>query len=517
MGQNAGPPRAEIRPVAARSRSASLGRTWALILPALLAGALSCSRLRQSSLTVLLSEDILSVDPNRQSEFVTDSVLANVFQPLVKLDPNLKVQTALAESWEHPTPERWRFHLRKNVRFHDGTLLTATVARDQLLAIQHNPDLEAANFLRQVNRIEAVGDDALDLVTSEPRALIPNLLFVFFAKANAPGAFPPLLGTGPFRLAEWTPGERIVLERFDGYWGTPASARRVTLHPIPDAGERLARLGRGAADIAYAIPPALAVQPFPKGTHLVRGPDLTVYYLALNVSDIPGNPFRDVRVRRAFHLAIDRQGLVTRALHGVGVVATQPVSPLVFGYNARIPPAPHDPVEARKLLAAAGYASGLRVRLDVPLPRMETARLVQTFLREVGVDVVLNPLPRKEVYELSAAGKSDFYFAGWDCTSGEASEFYEFNLHSRSRLYGLGNHGGYENPRLDRLAQDNSATLDPNKRRGLLEEAASIVMEELPVLPLYMEDSLFGVRDGIEFTTPADGEIRLAEIGRKAR
>lgn len=488
--------------------------TAALLLLPLLSG---CSRGRSltDEVRLVISDDILSLDPNRDVDSVTDSVLSNVYQPLVTLDEGLLVETALAERWEHPSPERWRFHLREDVLFHDGTPLTARIARDSLLALQKDPALESSAFLRHVVRVEAVSDTVLDLVTREPRALLPSLLSVYVVKKNARGAFPPYAGTGPFRIEEWKKNERVVLARFEDYWGGPAEVARAVFTPLGDPAGRLARLERGEADIVYGVPAEMAARPLAKGTRLVRSPGLTVYYLGLNVRDVPGNPFHDRRVRRAVHLALDRQGMVRKTLHGAAVVATQPVSPLVFGYSPRIPPPVRDVARARALLAEAGHARGFTVRLDFTSTRAATALSVKEALAEVGVTVELNPLEGNGVFDLAEAGKSDFYFAGWDCTSGEASEFYEFNLHTRTAVAGLGNVGGYSNARLDELAERNAAVLDPRKRKELLEEAATIVMDDLPLLPLFVEENLFGVREGITFTPPADGEIRLAALGAR--
>lgn len=479
-----------------------------------LAGACSRTGREMAPLKVLLSGDILTLDPNQTVETVTDSVLFNVYQPLVGLDGSLEPRAMLAETWECPAPDRWRFHLRKNIRFHDGTLLTATLVRDALLAVQHDARQEASNFLESVKGIEAVSDDVLDLTTSGPRALLLSLFQVYITKPNSKGAFPPLVGTGPFKLRSWEKEERVVLEKWDRYWGKPAETPEVVFLPVSDPLERLARLSRGEADIAYQLSPGQPNVPLPPGIRLVRGGGLTVYYLVLNLQK---QPFRDLRVREAFHIALNRQEIVDRAIGGIGTIANQPVSSLVFGYNSRLSHPPYDPERARHLMNEAGFGKGLKIGLDFPATRFSTAQLIQKSLKEIGVDLVLNSLPRNAAYELAAAGKSDLLFAGWTCSTGDASEFYEFCLHTRSDLSGHGNYGGYSNRRVDEIADQNAAMGDLLKRRLLLEEASEIAMKELPVLPLYVEGRIFGVRTGIEFTPPADGQIRIAELARRTR
>ncbi len=487
------------------------------LLVVLASALLACSS-RDSgkdSLTILLSSDILSLDPNADVETVTDSVLFNVYEPLVGFSENLEIRTILAESWEHPKPEQWRFHLRPKVRFHDGTPLTAPLARDALLTLRQGSNLESSDFLSQVQEITAVDDLTLDIVTQTPRALLASLPFLYISKPNAQGAFPPLVGTGPYRIREWKPGDHVALEAWPGYRDGPPDFRQVAFVPTPDAQARVTKLLEGSADIVYGVPPELASRSTPK-VHMVRHASLTVFFLGFNMRPAATNPYRDLRVRQAFDLALDRKWIIDRHLMGRGTIPTQPIAPLVFGYNPSLPAPRYDPARARELLAEAGFAGGLKSRLEVLDTRQSAARLVRDALKQVGVEVELNPLPKEAFYPFLRAAKSDLYFLGWNCSSGESSEFYEFLLHTPTPKYGRGNYGAYSNPAVDRIAEGNSAVLDQRARRRMLEDAAALVMKDLPVLPLYVEDDLYGVREGIEFEPRADSEIRLVDV-RHAR
>lgn len=478
----------------------------------------SCSGARHAkdSLTVLLAGDIRTLDPNEEVETLTDSVLFNVFEPLVGFDENLEIRTTLAESWEHPRPEQWRFHLRRNARFHDGTPLTAPLVREALLGVQQASRLEASDFLSQVQEIVAVDEATVDLVTREPRAILANLPVVYVTKANSQGLFPPLVGTGPYTIREWKRGERIALDRWRGYWGPPPEFRQVSFVPISDPRARLARLREGTGDIMYDVPPELAEEEIP-GIRFLRRQGVTAWYLGLNLRKTPGNAFHDLRVRKAFHLAIDRSAIARSFLRGHGAVATQPIPPTVFGYNPGLPLPEYDPTRARELMVQAGYAKGFKTRLDVGLARRRAAELIGEALREIGVQLEVNAVDTHELYDLAKAGRSDLYLAGWNFSSGEASEFYEFCLHSPTSRYGFNNYGLYSNPVIDEIAETNAAILDQRKRRNRLEEAAAIVMEDLPVLPLYVSDDVYAVREGVRFEPRADSEIRLLDVRRAPR
>jgi peptide/nickel transport system substrate-binding protein len=436
-------------------------------------------------------------------------VLSNVYEPLVDLDAQLRPQPVLARSWEHPQPERWRFRLRPNVRFHDGSPLTAEAVRTAIEALRAGPaPAEAAQFLNQVREVAVVDPLTLDLVTREPRALLASLSFFHVTKPNAAGRFPPLAGTGPFRLKERQDGHHVSVERWDDYWGPRPQVGFAAFLPVASAAERLARVERGEADVAAGVPPPLARGHDPGRATIVRGPGLTVMYLGFGLR--ARSPFTDPRVRRAFHLAIDRQELLQRALDGTGSVATQPVAPRVFGFDPRLPAPVHDPAAARRLLAEAGHAGGLRVRLDHPDDRYQAARVLQQQLARVGVTLDLSGMRRGDLWDRAA--DSTLFFAGWDCATGEASEFFEFCLHTPGRGYGGANYGGFAHRRLDEIVETNTAALDPRVRQKLLQEAASIAMEQLPLLPLYVEDDIYAVRHGLLLPRRADNALRLAEV-----
>jgi peptide/nickel transport system substrate-binding protein len=485
------------------------------LLAALLAGLWCCSppRPTRERLTVLLQDDVRTLNPNEEVEAVTDSILSNVYEPLVTLDENLTPRTMLAESWEHPRPDQWRFHLRSGVKFHDGTPMTAAHVRDLLAATQRTAALEASQFLSQVRDIVAVDDHTVDVFTHEPRAILSDLPFLYISKPGSDGDFPPFVGTGPFRVKDWKPGQRVVLERHADYWGPRAAVREAHFVPVLDPAARLERLRSGEADLITGIPPRMAGTE--AGVRLIRQSGLGVYYLGYDVRPQPDNPLRDVRVRRAFHIAIDRRRLVDEILKGNGSISTQPVAPAVFGYNPDLPPPAFDPGRARGLLAQAGHPGGFALRLDYPVNQEATALVVKENLEAIGVRLELNGMHRDSVYDLVKAGGSRFFMVGWDCASGVSSEFYGFCLHTPSASYGRFNYGHYSNLTVDRIAETNAAILDQRKRQRLLQQAAAIVMEELPVLPLFVPDDVYGTRGELAFHPRADGRILLLDIGFK--
>ncbi len=490
------------------------GAPGSVLLPLLLLGCQGAPRppaaTSASSLRIAISDDLPSLDPNRVVDSVSEAVLFNVYEPLVGFDEKLGIRMLLAESWEHPSPERWRFRLRKGVRFHDGTPLTAAAVRDSLLTVQRAIELEASEFLSQVTEIVAAGELTLDLVTREPRAILPSLPVVFVTKPNSAGPFPPSVGTGPYRIARVSQAGEIDLERAAGYWGSQPEFERVSFVPVEDPKQRAGMLEGGLADIVYEMSPGL-VGELPDDAQLLRSPGVALFYAGLDLRARKGNPLRSQTLRRALHLAIDRERMVQDALRGMGVAAGQPAPPAVFGFEPSLAAPRANPAQARELLRQAGQGR-LSIVIDASPDNAAGARLMAEDWRAIGVQASVSAWPRDQVYERAASGRSQVFVVGWSFSSGEASEFLEYCLHTQTGRLGFNNLGHYTSPRLDQMAARNPTILDTVERQRHLQGAMRLVMEELPVLPLYVADDIYAVRRGLSFRPRADGVIWLPDV-----
>jgi peptide/nickel transport system substrate-binding protein len=462
-------------------------------------------------LVVLLSDKILGLDPNLEVESVTESVLFNVYEPLVGFDDKLGIRTMLAESWEHPRPEQWRFRLRPGVRFHDGTPLTAPLVRDALLAVRSATGTEPAEFLTQVVDIAAVDDRTLDLITAQPRALLASLPVIYVVKKNAGGSFPALVGTGPYRVGAYDAGTgQVELVRTNDYWGQRPEFERVRFLAVRDPAERVRRLERGDADISYDLSPRLASSL--TWARLVRRPGVTLYYLGLDLRPGRGNPLSKQPVRQALHRALDRRRIVQDGQNGMAVIAHQTAPSSVFGFDPTLVAPSPDPAAAWALLEQAGYPKGFSLTIDAAREVLPAARLVAADFQGIGLRTEVREGARHEVWDRAQHGESQAFLVGWSFTSGESGEFFEYCLHTPTGSYGFFNYGRYKNPKIDAIAERNAAILDAPERRRQLQGAAALVMQDLPVLPLYVADDVYGVRPGVSFRPRPDGEIWLPDV-----
>src|SRR5579863_10534705 len=486
----------------------------ALVAAVLLASGCSRTAPPPRPLRVGLHSDPLVLDPHLRNEALTYSVLRNLYEGLTAFDAEMRVGPALAASWEIPNDLTWVFHLRPGVRFHDGRELTAA---DVVFSLERARTLPASGFgsyVVAVSRVRALDRHTVELTTSRPYAILLNkLAFVLIVPAGSPSEIRRPVGTGPYRLVSYSPGDRLALRAFDGYWGGPSAIGAVDFLPLPDRRERVARLLRGGLDLVQEPGPENLerIRAAP-GCRLLEQDSLMVNFLMLKTGR---PPLSDLRVRQAIDLAIDRATLVRQALHGEGLPAGQLVSRSVFGYAPDIAPPARDLAAARRLLAAAGYAGG--IDLDLELRPGRQAAELRRQLAEAGIRVRLVERPWGELFPRLLAHREDFYLGAILAPSADASDLFDAMVHSRDAAlgYGDGNFAEYHNAALDALIQESGSTLDMLSRRALLERCMHLLMQDLALIPLDVPWNLFGVRDDLVWQPRRDGYILAREFRRR--
>ncbi len=342
---------------------------------------------------------------------------------LTRADRPTPLVPSLATEWSvDPNDKtRWIFRLRRGVTFHDGSAFNADAV---VWNVRKVLDREAPHFdPRQVGvtatrmptlrRAEKIDDYTVALITSEPDSLLPiNLTNLFMASPahwqrkrdaapNAEAAWNAFAadpsGTGPFRLVRFVPRERVEYVRNDAYWGDKAKADRIVLLPIPEANARTAALLSGQVDWIEAPAPDALPQLRARGMQIQSNVQPHVW--PWQPCFVEGSPLADVRVRKAINLGIDREGLKT-LLGGMMVPAVGTVQPGHPWWGNPSFQIRHDPAEARRLLAEAGYGPqrplNLKVQISAsgsgqmqPLPMNE---FIQQNLRAIGVNVEFDVL-----------------------------------------------------------------------------------------------------------------------------
>jgi peptide/nickel transport system substrate-binding protein len=374
------------------------------------------------------------------------------------------------------------------------------------------------DYLQAIESVRAVGEDRVEVRTqfSYPM-LLSKLFWGFVLPARALAASPvPALGTGPYRLAAWAPGRELVLERNPEYRGPAPEFARARFSVVPDAEARVRRLVTGEADLADQIPPEqLAGLEARRDVRVVVRPGLSVLFLVMRVDEWP---FGDRRVREAIDVALDREELIRRALSGHGEPASQLVPRAVVGFNPRLAPTRHDPARARALLAAAGHARGLSLRLDGTDNRYvnDGAILAEVArqLGEVGIRVEVRAQDKAAVLPALLAGRSSFHMMGWACESGEAGDALDALLHSPDAgQLGSLNTSGLADPGLDRLIDESHRSRSRAVRTARLQEALAWVARQRPVVPLVVPTEAVAFSPRLRWDPPVNLALRVAEMG----
>ncbi|WP_376087540.1 ABC transporter substrate-binding protein [Roseomonas sp. CCTCC AB2023176] len=485
------------------------------------------------TLRVGLAAPNTTLDPHLLSNAPNNAVATHVFDSLVVNDEASRSVPGLAESWSRESDTRWIFRLRET-RFTDGAPLTP---QDIITSIRRANDIPSAasfrTYTRSVARMEAPDARTLIVETRAPDPLLLNSLSrvrVIAARfAEAPSAEfnagRAVIGTGPYTLREYIPGNRITLARNDAWWGGRTPWETVVLRVVTDDAARLAALLAGDLDIIEAVPTANAERVRSDARlHLIRGISSRFVYVSLDqVNDaspfvtgndgrpLDRNPLKDRRVREALSLAINRDAMRDRVMEGDAILASQFLPKGGAGASDAVDVPPYDPARARALLAEAGYPRGFRLTVHGPNDRfVNDAKIVQAlagFFTRIGVESRAEVMPwttyagrNRDRTELSC------FIGSWGVNTGETSNPLSALVATEDPRAGMGasNRGRYSNPELDRRLAEALRTLDDSRRNALLAEASEIAFRDVAVIPLHHEVSVWAARRGVGYTTRAD-------------
>ncbi len=500
-----------MSPAAGSSLEASL----ALFGLSALAGAGGCAARPpvDEALGISTPYVVESLDPHARDLHSEASVCANLYEPLVARDAELKLRPALALRWLSPEPTTWVFELRPGVRFHDGRVLSAADVVASFERLQKRPELERGVSAREIESVRSVDPGRVEIHTRRP---VPSLLNALSLIAILPGgqADPERpIGTGPYELVEWKRGDSVRLRRHDAYWGARPAAKEVVLRlgrtaeqaaaDLLSGKSRLAAIASRQTESALAKNGAVRVE---KRTGLFLkflGFDLASA-APRDVTGARGNPFKSPLVRRAFSLAIDRK-LLAAGLAEPALPANQPVPPAVFGHNPGLPGLQRDLPRARELLSQAGYPDGFEITLRARRAAGSAGAPVAAMLREIGIRTTLVELD-EAAYAASSGG---VYLARLACETGDAADLLSIMVQSSAAPLVATMQGS--GPGFLRAIQESIESDSPELRGEALRQIMATAMESLPIVPLYFDEDVYGVSTAWRWRPRADGYVLAAE------
>jgi len=497
-------------------RRAFLGR-----LPLLAAVASGCRpRLPQSPpFRVSLPLVIENLDPHASSSTGAFTALGNTFEPLV-FARGQGLRPGLASGWSSPDPLTVIFELRRGLRFHGGRPVEAKDVAYSYERCRSRADLGIGYYLGEVEAAEAMSRTALRIRTRRHApALLSKLAHVFvIPEGSDPDRDRD--GTGPYRIAGWDSERSLRLVRHDGYWGEPPALEEVELRlGVTDAE---AERGLESGELQMALLD-LAGEPREGASYAIQTRStLHVKYLGFDLghpttrfASVAPNPFLDPRVRQAIHVGIDRERLVSR-LPTRGVPANQLVPRDVFGFSPDLPPVAHDPERARSLLREAGLPGGFSATLHTRAILEETAVLVQRELAPLGIALEVAVLSDPEAFAAQSRHELSLWLDRWSCSTGESAELFETALHSRDEARGLGlfNESAYSDERLDAAIEAALELETPLDRGAALQALMAEVMRELPWVPLYSDEEVWGLQEEYAWHPGGSFWLHLQDIHR---
>ena len=519
-------------------------RVFALACMVSLVALCGPSVARAETVVVAVASDVLDWHPGRSRSAADSALLDNVLERLVALDRSGAPVPALAVSWWLVTADTWEFQLRPDVHFDDGTPFDAEVARRNLLV--QRDDLRAASrtWLRSIVDVEAVDASTLRVHTDGHVPELPVALAWAGRMAPLTAAaldvgYPQALlaqpiGTGPYRLVAWERGRSLVFERRDAWWGDPPDARRVEVRIVSDVTARADALLSGSVHVAMDVAAADVARLSAAGIDVARVPGQRIAYLFLDsyrsrggpppegspgIVDGTPNPLRDARVRDALSLAIDRTALAERVHAG----AVTPVSlPALPGWTpiADARRAQHDPDEARRSLALAGFADGFDltvVVLEGQTPRArETIEALADDWAAIGVRVAIETPAPADAARRYGQLEVSVGLMSWGGMSARVTAWRGmFGSDPAAGTFGGQNVGRFVDPEVNSLLARLGTPLDPQARTQAEITLVAAFERTTPIVPLFVVDTVVAVSEPWAVTASGVELVPFTDLERR--
>lgn len=453
----------------------------------------------EQDLTIGMGAILRNFDP-ASTQAINDYVAIRlVYDTLTSLDTGAP-EPWLAESWEAISPTQWRFKLREGVEFTNGEPLNAEAVRYTFQRALDSAENPWRVRIEALESMDVIDDHTIDFNLSTPVGNWPSRVAIVwivppeYTEGNDITMNP--VGSGPFKVDSFTPGEEVVYSANPDWWHATPKLETVTLRAIPENSTRVATLLAGDIDVAYKILPDQVPQVEGAGYDLHSVPSgflSNIFFQSSRVDE----PVGDVRVRQAIDFAIDKEAMLEGMAGGYGGdVRGQAVGPNSIGHNPDVTARPYDPDKARELLAEAGYADGLTIGFDYSVGRYfadkEVAEAVIGYLDAVGITVEANPME-------GGAWLDKIYTGEWgpmSFWSYQDAPFYDISITTE-----IFKSDGFRkiaaDPEIDRYIDESFTITDPAERAAHLAEYGKYLVDQAYVVPLYHDPGLYAVNPAV--------------------
>ena len=491
-------------------------------------------------LKIAVAADVTSIDPHFFNLFPNNNIAEHIFDKLVQMDPDSRMIPGIATSWKTIDDKIWEFKLRKGVKFHDGSELTAedvVFSIDRVPLVPNSPGPFSA-YTKAIVAKEIVDPYTIRFKYAAPYPLAPNDLSTIYivskkVAANAStedfNSGKAAIGSGRYKLVRYVNGERIDLVRNDSYWGDKPAYEKVQFKIIKNEPARMAALLSGDVDAIEQPPTAdiARLKTDPKFTLTSKISHRVIYFnfdhlnrvspfiTAKDGKPLDKNPLLDVRVRRAISKTINRPAIAERVMEGQAIPSGQLVSEKLFGHNPALKAEVYDPEGAKKLLAEAGYPNGFNITIHGPSGRyVNDEKIVQAvaqMLSRVGIVAKVETAPMGPYSGRASKQEFSFHMVGWGASTGEASSPLRSLLATFNRDKGLGavNWGRYSNTKVDYLIEQALQQVNDENRSIMLQRATDLAMQDLGIMPIHFQFTMWATKKNVQYI-PRTDEYTLA-------
>jgi len=495
--------------------------------------------------------DYLTADPMAQNELLTNSINGHVYESLVERGKKLEILPSLAVSWKQTSPTVWIFNLRKGVKFHDGSDFTADDVVFSIKRLQQ-PTSNFRVYGNAVGEPRKIDDYTVELTTPVPNPvmleMLANSLFMVSKKwceqhnavktqdfTNKEESYTArnAMGTGPFLLVSRDPDVKSVLKKNPNWWGIKegrfdGNVDEIVYTPIKQDNTRLSALLTGELDFVLDPPPQdVDKLKQDKNIKIYEGRENRIIFLQMDqardellYSNVKGkNPFKDLRVRKAFYQAIDVDAIHKSVMRGASVpTAILLPNPDKAGIPKEMDKRyPYDVNGAKKLLTEAGYPNGFEVQLDCPNNRYindeKICVAVAGMLAKIGVTIKVNAIPRAQYFPKAQRMEISFCMLGWGGATTDAIFTLQPVLHSRNdKGDGDYNWGNYKDADFDAMIDEAKGDTNPKHRQETINKAVKYFNEHVFMIPLHLQVIPWASRSNVEVIHRADNWLQATWI-----
>ena len=457
--------------------------------------------------------DSLTLDPHAQNEGPTTQVSRQVYEALVTRGLDMSIEPQLATDWKTTDPNTWIFNLRKDVKFSDGSNMTAKDVVFSILRAKQ-PTSDFKEYISTISDVKEIDNYTVQISTSKPNPILLNQLSNIFIMSkkwsidfgatvsqNWDGGEETFsatnaMGTGPFKITLREPNTKTVFERNSNWWGSMKdnSVTEIHLLPIKNSATRVAALLSGEVDLVTDAPVQDLARIENSSDHeVVSTAQMRTIFLGMDQAadklrsgNTGDNPFKKKEVRQALYQAIDIEAIKKKVMRGLSEPAGIITFPGVNGYTKELDKRlPYDVDAAKKLLADAGYPKGFDVELRCPNDRYVNDEAICTavvgMLGKIGVNVNLFAQTKSKHFKELKEDKGDFYMLGWGVPTLDSHYVFHYLYESGASW----NKVNFSNSDVDAAIRVMEGEVDLDKRNAAIANAWKIVKDDISYLPLH--------------------------------